>query len=103
MSEKQNDRPKGESMRLDLYLKRCCITKQRSEAKRACDNGIVEVDGHAARASRLVRTGQHVSIAFLDRYLEVEVVRIPLRNVSKSDAKTYYEILRDETREITDF
>ena len=95
---------RGKSMvRLDVFLKRCCLTKHRSEAKRACDNGIVSVDGLPAKASRSVQTGQRVSISFLDRYLEVEVVDLPLRNVSKSDARTYYEIVRDESREITDF
>ncbi len=88
---------------MDLYMKRCCLTKQRSEAKRACDNGIVEVDGHTAKASRPVKAGQRLSISFLDRYLEVEITGLPMRNVSKSDARTYYEILRDEEREVTDF
>ena len=90
-------------MRLDLYMKRCCLTKQRSEAKWACDNGIVEVDGHTAKASRPVKAGQRLSISFLDQYLEVEITGLPMRNVSKADARTYYEILRDEEREVTDF
>ncbi len=90
-------------MRLDLYLKRCCLTKQRSEAKRACDNGIVEVDGQTAKAGRPVKVGQRLSISFLDQYLEVEITGLPMRNVSKTDARTYYEILRDDEREATDF
>ena len=87
-------------MRLDLFLKRCNLTKRRSEAKRACDGGIVTVEGRAAKASREVQPGQRVAIAFLDRYLEVEVLKLPPKNVSKSDRQSYYEVIRDEARSL---
>ena len=90
-------------MRLDIYLKRCCLIKRRSEAKRACDNGIVTVDDAPAKAGREVRPGQRVTIAFLDRYLEVEVLDLPQGNVSKADAKKYHRVVRDEARSVSDF
>ena len=86
-------------MRLDVFLNTCCLTKRRSEAKRACENGIVTVDGQTARASRNVMPGQRVGIAFLDRHLEVEVVALPRGNVSRKDAPNYYRVIRDEVRE----
>ncbi len=90
-------------MRLDLYLKRCCLTRRRSEAKRACENGIVMLDGRRAKPGQAVVPGRRVSISFLDRYLELEVLKLPAGNVSRTEARTYYEVLRDEVREVTDF
>ena len=90
-------------MRLDLFLKRACLLKHRSEAKRACDNGIVSIDGQPGKASRNVAAGQRVTIAFVDRYLEVEILSLPLKNVSKADAKSLYQVIRDEARDVVDF
>lgn len=90
-------------MRLDLFLKRACLLKHRSEAKRACDNGIVSIDGQRGKASRNVAAGQKVTIAFVDRYLEVEILSLPLKNVSKADAKSLYQVVRDEARDVVDF
>ena len=85
-------------MRLDMYIKRCCLTRRRTEAKRACDNGIVSLDGHPAKASRDVRPGQRLGIRFTDRILEVEILEVPQGNVSKKAALSYYRIIRDEYR-----
>ena len=85
-------------MRLDIYLNTCCLVRRRSEAKRACDNGIVTVDGQEAKASRVLRAGQRVSIAFSDRLLEFEVLAIPRGNVSRKRAPEYYRVIRNEAQ-----
>ena len=85
-------------MRLDIYLNTCCLVRRRSEAKRACDNRIVTVDGQEAKASRVLRAGQRVSIAFSDRLLEFEVLAIPRGNVSRKRAPEYYRVIRDEAQ-----
>ena len=90
-------------MRLDLFLKRCCLIRRRSEARRACDNGIVSVDGRPAKAGRLVRPGQRVCLAFTDRYVEVEILQLPNGNLSKAMARTCYRVIRDEAREGIEF
>ena len=90
-------------MRLAQYLKTCCLVKRRSEAKRACDNGIVVVEGATAKASQDVKTGDYIAIAFTDRYLDIEVLDLPRSNVSKAQAKDYYRIERDEARDPLDF
>lgn len=87
-------------MRLDVFLNTCCIVKRRTEAKRACDNGIVTVDGQVTKASREVAVGQHVHIAFTDRHLEFEVLDVPTGNVSRKNAAKYYHVLRNEAREL---
>ncbi len=85
-------------MRLDIYLNTCCLVRRRSEAKRACGNGIVTVDGQEAKASRILRVGQRVCIAFSDRLLEFEVLAIPRGNVSRKQASEYYRIIREEAQ-----
>ncbi len=85
-------------MRLDQYLRKCRIVKQRSSAKRACDEGIVFIDGVKAKAGRRVFPGQRITLDFLDRTLEIEVVDIPIGNVSKPEARNFCRILRDERK-----
>ncbi len=85
-------------MRLDVYLNTCCLVRRRSEGKRACDNGIVTVEGQKAKPSRILQAGQRVCIAFSDRVLEFEVTAIPRGNVSRKDAPQFYRIVRDEAR-----
>lgn len=85
-------------MRLDQFLKTCCLVKRRSEAKRACDNGIVAIDGFTAKAAREVHEGDRIAIAFTDRFLDIEVVALPRGNVSRAQAQTYYRVERDEAR-----
>lgn len=86
-------------MRLDVFLNKCCIVRRRSEAKRACDNGIVTVDGQVAKASRILQAGQTVCIEFTDRFLEFEIIDVPKGNVSRKQAPDFYHIVRDEARE----
>ena len=90
-------------MRLDLYLKKCFLIKRRTDAKRACDNGIVSINDHVAKAGREIAAGQRISIAFMDRFLEVEVLALPSGNVAKGKAHLYHRVLRDEPRDVTDF
>ncbi len=90
-------------MRMDLFLTRCCLTRRRSEAKRACENGIVMLDGRRAKPGHAVGPGKRVSISFLDRYLELEILKLPTGNVSRADARSYYQVFRDEAFEVTDF
>lgn len=82
-------------MRIDLFLKKCSIVKNRSIAHKACENGIVKIDGQPVKASRNVLPGQRVSIDFTDRYLEFEILELPRGNVSKKASDQYYRILKD--------
>ena len=42
-------------MRLDVWLDIACLFKTRSEAKRACEGGKVDVNGEHAKPNRAVR------------------------------------------------
>ena len=85
-------------MRIDLYLKRCGLMKHRSLAKRACDNGIVRIDGIRAKPSKEVKVGQEVTIRFRDRLLKIEIVGIPGKSVPKKEVQQIYRIVSDEPK-----
>jgi predicted rRNA methylase YqxC with S4 and FtsJ domains len=44
----------NESVRLDVWLDVACLFKTRSEAKRACEGGKVEVNGENAKPHRVL-------------------------------------------------
>ncbi len=86
-------------MRLDLFLTKSRLIKQRSLAKAACDKGIVWVEGHRAKAGREISSGQKIIIDFTSRLLEFEILRLPRGNVSKEQARQLYSILRETPKE----
>jgi len=90
-------------MRIDLFLKKCRLIKHRSEAKQACENGIVRIDGQPVKPGKPVKIGQRIAIDFTDRYLEIEVLDLPRGNVPKTLASQFYRIVKDEKKEVLDF
>jgi len=86
-------------VRLDIFLTKSRLVKQRSLAKAACDRGIVFVDGHHAKAGKEVSAGQEITIDFTSRVVEVEILRIPQGNVSRKEAGELYRILREMRKE----
>lgn len=85
-------------MRLDTFLSDARIIKRRTQAKKACENKIVLVDGTVAKPGKEVRVGQKITINFTNRTLEVEVLEIPSRSVKKEDAKNFYRMIREEVK-----
>ncbi len=76
-------------MRLDKYLKVSRLIKRRTVANEACDNGLISVNGKAARASYDVKVGDRISLRFGQRTLTVEVLSVQ-ETVKQSDAGTLY-------------
>ncbi len=85
-------------MRLDTYLSDARLIKRRTQAKKACENRIVLVDGTVAKPGKEVRAGQKIIINFTNRTLEVEVLEIPSKGVKKEDAKNFYRMIREEVK-----
>ena len=81
-----------DATRLDVWLDVACLFKTRSEAKRACEGGKVEVNGQTAKPNRLVRDADRVHIGRpFGRHQDV-VVRLALsQHVRKSEAKALYD------------
>jgi ribosome-associated heat shock protein Hsp15 len=82
----------SDAVRLDVWLDVACLFKTRSEAKRACEGGKVDVNGDHAKPHRAVREGDRIRIGRpFGRHQDI-VVRIVLeQHVKKSEARVLYD------------
>jgi ribosome-associated heat shock protein Hsp15 len=82
----------NDSLRLDIWLDVACLFKTRSEAKRACEGGKVEVNGDPAKPNRNVREGDRIRISRgAGRFQDVIVRIIIEQHVKKSEARVLYD------------
>lgn len=79
-------------MRLDKFLKVSRIIKRRTVANEACDSSYVSVNGTPAKASRMLKVGDVVEVAFGTRTLKFRVLTLT-EHVAKADASSMYEVL----------
>jgi ribosomal 50S subunit-recycling heat shock protein len=86
----------AEGLRMDVLLHRLCLTRSRNEAKTACDAGAVSLNGKKARAADAVLPGARVEVRWPARTLEMELLELPGKSVSKKAAKELYRVLREE-------
>lgn len=88
------DNPSVASVRLDVWLDVACLFRTRSEAKRACERGKVEVNGGRAKPHRDIRPGDDIAIARpLGRRQRIRVVGLADRHIEKAKARELYEDL----------
>jgi len=82
----------SDEVRLDVWLDIACLFKTRSEAKRACEGGKVEVNGEHAKPHRLVRERDRIRISRpFGRHQDV-IVRIVLdQHVKKAEARVLFD------------
>jgi ribosome-associated heat shock protein Hsp15 len=82
----------NESLRLDIWLDIACLFKTRSEAKRACEGGKVEVNGEHAKPNRAIRDGDRIRISRGAGRFQDGIVRILIdQHVKKSEARALYD------------
>ena len=82
----------NESIRLDIWLDIACLFKTRSEAKRACEGGKVEVNGDPAKPNRAVREGDRIRISRGAGRFQDIIVRILIeQHVKKAEARVLYD------------
>jgi ribosome-associated heat shock protein Hsp15 len=81
-----------DTVRLDVWLDVACLFKTRSEAKRACEGGKVQVNGDGAKPHRSIKEGDRVRISRgFGRSQEV-IVRIAIdQHVKKTEARALYD------------
>jgi ribosomal 50S subunit-recycling heat shock protein len=87
-------------VRLDLFLKRTGLIKQRASAKEACEKGWVKVDGRPAKAGKLVAAGSLVTLETAESFLELEVTGLPARNYKRTDGEAFYRIREKRHKEV---
>ena len=82
----------ADTQRLDVWLDVACLFKTRSEAKRACEGGKVQVNDGPGKPNRALREGDRLRISRgHGRYQDV-IVRILIdQHVKKSEARVLYD------------
>jgi len=81
-----------DSLRLDIWLDVACLFKTRSEAKRACEGGKVEVNGDHAKPNRAIREGDRIRISHGQGRVQEVIVRFLMdQHIKKSDARALYD------------
>ena len=82
----------SDAVRLDVWLDVACLFKTRSEAKRACEGGKVEVNGERAKPHRLVRDGDRLRIGRPFGLHQDVIARIVVdQHVKKAEARVLYD------------
>ena len=81
-------------MRLDAWLDVACLYKTRSEAKRACESGHVEVNGDRAKPHRSLREGDRLRLnRGFGRHQDVVVKVLVEQHVKKVEARVLFDDL----------
>lgn len=86
----------ADPLRVDVLLHRLCLTRSRNEAKTACEAGAVSLNGRKARPSDAVLPGARIEVRWPARTLELELLELPGKSVSRKAAKELYRVLREE-------
>ena len=82
-------------MRLDKFLQVSRLVKRRTIANALCSKGAVSVNGHVAKAGKMLSVGDIIRMPHptgIDDTPEpeYEVVELPTGNVSRARAETLY-------------
>lgn len=86
-------------MRLDVFLKRVGLLKQRSLAKDICDEGLVKMDGRTAKGGKEVGPGRMLEIDLAMERMEIEVLDLPRRNYKREDGRAFYRMIEHEYKD----
>ncbi|MGE0591097.1 MAG: RNA-binding S4 domain-containing protein [Vicinamibacterales bacterium] len=82
----------SDAQRLDVWLDVSCLFRTRSEAKRACEAGKVDVNGQPAKPHRVIHVGDRIRVARpFGRHQDVVVLALVEQHVRKAEAKALYE------------
>ena len=84
-------------MRLDKFLKVSRIIKRRTLAKDAAEQERVFVNNNPAKPSKEIKVGDHITIYFGKKIVEIEVLN--LTNSKKiKDSELMYKLIKEEER-----
>ena len=78
-------------MRLDHFLKLSRLVARRSVAQAICAYGGISINGHVAKAARLVKLGDLLEIQLRARTVQIRVIKIPKTPCTKLEPHTLYE------------
>ena len=83
-------------MRLDQFLSNAGRIPRRTQAKQACDEGLVEVDGEVAKPAASVQVGQQITIKTGMRVRQYRILQLPQRPVPRKKRDEYAELLSSQ-------
>ncbi len=78
-------------VRVDQFLRKTLLLKQRALAKTLCDKQYVKINGQYAKPSKHVVVGDIIEIETAKGKKQYRILVIPSGNVRKSDRDNYYE------------
>jgi ribosomal 50S subunit-recycling heat shock protein len=78
-------------VRVDQFLRKTLLLKQRAAAKILCDKQYVKLNGHYTKPSKHVAIGDMIEIETASGIKQYRVLMIPSGNVRKGDQEQYYE------------
>jgi len=87
-------------LRLDVFLKRTGLLKQRTLAREACEGGQVRVGGRVAKAGKEIAPGETIALETAYEFLEIEVVGLPGRNYRRREGEAFYRIREGRHKEV---
>lgn len=83
-------------MRVDVFLRNSGRVPRRTQAKRACEGGLVEVNGQVVKPSTPVEVGQQVTVRLGMSVRRYRILKLPERPVPKEERDDYSELLSSE-------
>ena len=83
-------------MRLDQFLSNAGRIPRRTQAKQACDNGLVEIDGEVVKPATSVLVGQQITIKVGMMIRKYRVLQLPQRPVPRKKRDEYSELLSSQ-------
>lgn len=84
------------AIRLDKWLKIARIFKTRTQAGDACEAGHVKVNGVAAKAAKLLKPGDTLTVRTGARYREMEVLDVVFKSIAAKDARLLFREERSQ-------
>ena len=85
-------------MRIDQFLSEARLIKRRTQAKLACDKGLIFLEGIKAKPGKEVKPGQKIVLNLTQRKIELEILKLPPKNLRKDEAKELYRIIKEEIK-----
>ncbi len=83
-------------MRLDVFLANSGRIPRRTQAKQACEQGLVEVGGNAAKPSTSVEVGQEITLRLGMSVRKYRILQLPQRPVARKVRDEYSQLVSAE-------
>ncbi|MBN1150589.1 RNA-binding S4 domain-containing protein [candidate division WOR-3 bacterium] len=80
-------------MRIDVFLDAVCLFKSRTMSSKACQEGIVKINGSGAKPSKEIKEDDILEIRNFTSTKRFRVLAIPQKNVKKSDVGMFIQFL----------